>query len=109
MEKIVSLIFLMSVYANAAEFCDIKDKKTNAVVHTYPGACNQGAWSGEWGMPELSVHVPNTTKQKENDDAKAAADAKQKLRDNRAARIQAACRARGDVLLTDICDAILDK
>lgn len=105
--KLVILAFFLPQLC-LADWCDIKDKKTNVVQYTYEGPCDQRKFGGPWGDPAQTVHVVNTTKQKELDDKKADEDQKNQKRDQRRARLETQCAA-ATGLLKEICDQLLDK
>lgn len=102
------ILFLFTQTASAALFCDIKDIKTAAVLNTYEGVCDQRKFGGPWGDAANTVHVVNTTKQKQLDDEKIVRDAKEATRATRMTRIKAGC-ATAVGLTKDLCDQIADQ
>jgi hypothetical protein len=107
---LITFLFGLLIFTAAAfaDWCDVKDIKTSAVLYTYEGACDQHRFGGPWGSPAETTHVVNTTKQKQIDDAKVVEDLKKQQRDLRRARLQTFCASLSGGQ-RDMCDELLDK
>lgn len=96
-------ILLFSFMTNA-EWCDLKDK-SGKVLHTYEGACGTQKFGGPWSDAQ---QVPNTARQKEEDDKKVEREKKEKDRGDRRKRLEQACASADAGLLKELCDEVLD-
>lgn len=98
-------IFALTASANAAEWCDIKDLKTQEVLWAYSfvdgSACNQSRFNGAFGDKAQTVHVVNSRKKTEMElKEKAAAD--------RLTRLKSQCSVEAGIT-KDMCEALVEK
>ncbi len=104
MKTLILLLFCASPSVRA-EWCEIKDKKTGALVNAYEGACAPSKYfDGQWGDPKKTVHESAP----ERDDNIKAEKKKEKDRKERKERMETQC-AQAEGLIKELCDHVLDK